>query len=151
ASFLMIFSMFTPVLSSVSAASVNQKEHSFEVNTKEKIEAELEEEFSTNKQASFIIKFKEEAETQSVIENVKTQAKKGNLSSYETELKQRSAVISELKSTAIKSQENVLTYLNEQEKLGDRKSTRLNSSHVSISYAVFCLKKKKNIINNKYN
>src|SRR5207249_8007307 len=28
-------------------------------------------------------------------------------------------------------------------KAGDRKSTRLNSSHVSISYAVFCLKKKK--------
>src|SRR5699024_11235122 len=27
----------------------------------------------------------------------------------------------------------------------DRKSTRLNSSHVSISYAVFCLKKKKKI------
>src|SRR5207253_10903232 len=27
----------------------------------------------------------------------------------------------------------------------DRKSTRLNSSHVAISYAVFCLKKKKNI------
>src|SRR5207249_9627867 len=27
---------------------------------------------------------------------------------------------------------------------GDRKSTRLNSSHVSISYAVFCLKKKSN-------
>src|SRR5699024_11311097 len=26
---------------------------------------------------------------------------------------------------------------------GDRKSTRLNSSHVSISYAVFCLKKQK--------
>src|SRR5699024_11691878 len=30
----------------------------------------------------------------------------------------------------------------------DRKSTRLNSSHVSISYAVFCLKKK---IDRKYN
>src|SRR5699024_12553197 len=28
----------------------------------------------------------------------------------------------------------------------DRKSTRLNSSHVSISYAVFCLKKKNNSI-----
>src|SRR5258707_11997149 len=27
---------------------------------------------------------------------------------------------------------------------GDRKSTRLNSSHANISYAVFCLKKKKN-------
>src|SRR5207249_11802320 len=29
------------------------------------------------------------------------------------------------------------------ERVRDRKSTRLNSSHVSISYAVFCLKKKK--------
>src|SRR3712207_8547620 len=29
----------------------------------------------------------------------------------------------------------------------DRKSTRLNSSHANISYAVFCLKKKKNIAN----
>src|SRR3712207_7953101 len=28
----------------------------------------------------------------------------------------------------------------------DRKSTRLNSSHANISYAVFCLKKKKKII-----
>src|SRR5690349_23197139 len=36
----------------------------------------------------------------------------------------------------------------------DRKSTRLNSSHVEISYAVFCLKKKKKkktIINEKKN
>src|SRR3712207_8374316 len=35
----------------------------------------------------------------------------------------------------------------------DRKSTRLNSSHANISYAVFCLKKKKNstyyLLNNK--
>src|SRR3989442_9024424 len=30
-----------------------------------------------------------------------------------------------------------------QQHFGDRKSTRLNSSHVRISYAVFCLKKKK--------
>src|SRR5438876_2602842 len=38
-------------------------------------------------------------------------------------------------------------YLSEQEisvlTMSDRKSTRLNSSHPSISYAVFCLKKKK--------
>src|SRR5438874_10877583 len=32
---------------------------------------------------------------------------------------------------------------------GDRKSTRLNSSHVEISYAVFCLKKKKRKNKNK--
>src|SRR2546426_8008337 len=32
----------------------------------------------------------------------------------------------------------------------DRKSTRLNSSHLVISYAVFCLKKKKNIHHDTY-
>src|SRR3712207_7671196 len=31
----------------------------------------------------------------------------------------------------------------EHREVGDRKSTRLNSSHANISYAVFCLKKKK--------
>src|SRR5438876_6929092 len=30
--------------------------------------------------------------------------------------------------------------------IGDRKSTRLNSSHPSISYAVFCLKKKHSLL-----
>src|SRR2546421_7730573 len=38
-------------------------------------------------------------------------------------------------------------HLHDLEVLIDRKSTRLNSSHDQISYAVFCLKKKKN----KYN
>src|SRR3712207_7297335 len=32
----------------------------------------------------------------------------------------------------------------------DRKSTRLNSSHANISYAVFCLKKKKELNDNYY-
>src|SRR2546429_2603801 len=35
--------------------------------------------------------------------------------------------------------------------LRDRKSTRLNSSHGYISYAVFCLKKKKKCIHNLFN
>src|SRR3712207_8767715 len=37
------------------------------------------------------------------------------------------------------------------DQVADRKSTRLNSSHANISYAVFCLKKKKNkIVNNEH-
>src|SRR5687768_17957730 len=36
-----------------------------------------------------------------------------------------------------------------QDENGDRKSTRLNSSHGYISYAVFCLKKKKQNNNNR--
>src|SRR5699024_11330455 len=40
------------------------------------------------------------------------------------------------------SMNNFETTLKELKPSKDRKSTRLNSSHVSISYAVFCLKKK---------
>src|SRR2546430_4484292 len=36
----------------------------------------------------------------------------------------------------------LLQIIASQEQFGDRKSTRLNSSHSQISYAVFCLKKK---------
>src|SRR5690625_6754684 len=43
------------------------------------------------------------------------------------------------------SEEELVAILRSQRRAGaeDRKSTRLNSSHVAISYAVFCLKKKK--------
>src|SRR5256885_9686914 len=37
----------------------------------------------------------------------------------------------------------------ERDRHQDRKSTRLNSSHLVISYAVFCLKKKKNLVNTR--
>src|SRR5207249_8571248 len=43
----------------------------------------------------------------------------------------------------LQAQPAQLDNLGMQEAERDRKSTRLNSSHVSISYAVFCLKKKK--------
>src|SRR5256884_3998931 len=41
------------------------------------------------------------------------------------------------------SADQILEVLNKEAGLIDRKSTRLNSSHGYISYAVFCLKKKK--------
>src|SRR5690606_8502809 len=42
------------------------------------------------------------------------------------------------------SSNSIIQYYKPLRKGQDRKSTRLNSSHVKISYAVFCLKKKKN-------
>src|SRR3712207_9273679 len=41
--------------------------------------------------------------------------------------------------------DEVMTDADLEKVYGDRKSTRLNSSHANISYAVFCLKKKKTI------
>src|SRR5437773_6562108 len=43
----------------------------------------------------------------------------------------------------------VAIVVNPKKVTGDRKSTRLNSSHITISYAVFCLKKKKKKKKNK--
>src|SRR2546430_9386774 len=48
--------------------------------------------------------------------------------------------------SAIQNQCRQITELVNQILLLDRKSTRLNSSHSQISYAVFCLKKKKKML-----
>src|SRR5256885_12367256 len=56
--------------------------------------------------------------------------------------KARDALVQQLESL----RNQVLSYANAKDSNGlpiDRKSTRLNSSHLVISYAVFCLKKKK--------
>src|ERR1039457_7497003 len=49
----------------------------------------------------------------------------------------RSVLVLEPATLSDQTSDNVCT------ELGDRKSTRLNSSHLVISYAVFCLKKKR--------
>src|SRR5690606_40393478 len=46
--------------------------------------------------------------------------------------------------------DRVLAFDREHGDAADRKSTRLNSSHVKISYAVFCLKKKKTTRKKQY-
>src|SRR6267378_7133594 len=45
--------------------------------------------------------------------------------------------------TFVKRPRATIRLSHEKDHVADRKSTRLNSSHVEISYAVFCLKKKK--------
>src|SRR3712207_7929532 len=64
---------------------------------------------------------------------------------HEMEIKDRTAkkYIAYMKEQRILSQDASGNY-QKGELCQDRKSTRLNSSHANISYAVFCLKKKKN-------
>src|SRR5690554_7106069 len=56
---------------------------------------------------------------------------------FKNELLENAQTLGSVKVTLLNDQEH--GYLSKQQ---DRKSTRLNSSHVRISYAVFCLKKK---------
>src|SRR2546430_5540555 len=56
------------------------------------------------------------------------------------------AKVAEMKAVSAQAKEREVALKETEEKFHapDRKSTRLNSSHSQISYAVFCLKKKKN-------
>src|SRR5256885_3700187 len=54
------------------------------------------------------------------------------------------AIVSEVPGTTRDTIDTRLEWGRSEVVLLDRKSTRLNSSHLVISYAVFCLKKKKN-------
>src|SRR3712207_8093480 len=51
-----------------------------------------------------------------------------------------------LRGRALDRRPHPVAVVDDEEDDGDRKSTRLNSSHANISYAVFCLKKKKTTI-----
>src|SRR5690242_21216173 len=56
----------------------------------------------------------------------------------------RALIAQDLEPAAVNGEDAAARVVAEHE---DRKSTRLNSSHMSISYAVFCLKKKNKTIN----
>src|SRR3712207_7363557 len=67
----------------------------------------------------------------------------GNIPFYEWSMKLWEGLEQDLNYNAMVSQRGVLNLHHSDAQ--DRKSTRLNSSHANISYAVFCLKKKKNL------
>src|SRR2546430_7737439 len=58
---------------------------------------------------------------------------------YTTLFRSRQTILITQHATAMR---NLTWSIRENQRLRDRKSTRLNSSHSQISYAVFCLKKK---------
>lgn len=108
----MLFSLVSPGL--VQAQSENGLYTSVSESNQspvEKISSQLASEFKDAERVSFIIKFKEKAETLKVADEAVKNAEKANLSSFKQEYVKRSAVISELKATAHQSQNNVREYL----------------------------------------
>src|SRR5690606_4264870 len=104
--------------------SLDSSHHTFETKAK----YELLEKFESNEMVTFLIRFKEKADVKTAATKAKSNAKKINLSAYNEEIQQRSAVISELKSTAKNSQERVREFLEEQVKKG--KATDLESFYI---------------------
>lgn len=117
---LMAFSLLTPSFAFVQAEGVSKSEAS-EVKPKDKIEVQLQEQFEESDVVSFIVQFKEKADTKSAKNNIISQNNANNLSAEEMKLQQRVAVISELKVTASNSQDRVLSFLREQKRIGNVK------------------------------
>ena len=125
ASVLMTFSLVAPNV--VSAETANKLHQSFRdsssssISAKDKLNSRLLESFKSDDKVTFLIKFKEKADSLQVAENARKNAEKANLSSHNAKLIQRSAVVSELKSTSLESQQTVTDFLEQEVDKGNAK------------------------------
>ncbi|SDN33346.1 bacillopeptidase F. Serine peptidase. MEROPS family S08A [Psychrobacillus sp. OK028] len=125
ASVLMTFSLVAPNV--VSAETANKLHQSFRdsnsnsISAKDKLNNRLMESFKSDNQVTFLIKFKEKADSLQVAELARENAEKANLSSHNAKLIQRSAVVSELKSTSLESQQTVKEFLEQEVAKGNAK------------------------------
>ena len=122
ATVLMIFSLLTPGFVGAeknggNSVSLYNTNNTFESKAKN----DLLEKFEKDEMVTFLIRFNQTADVKAAADKAKAKAEKANLSAYNLEIGQRSAVITELKTTAKSSQANVLEYLEEQVAKGNAK------------------------------
>ncbi|MEK5520620.1 S8 family serine peptidase [Heyndrickxia sp. FSL W8-0423] len=126
ATVLMSVSLLTPSFANAASLSVTKKPHTSVLDssvTKSKISDALLKKFNTaDEKVTFLIKFKEQADTAKVAKKAATNAKKAKLSGIKTKLAKRSAVVSELRATAIETQDDVIKYLKKEKKNGNVKN-----------------------------
>ncbi|MCC8352121.1 S8 family peptidase [Bacillus sp. AF23] len=100
------------------ASSVKQELQSSE-SIQNKISSSLKKSFKKEEKTTFLIKFKDQADTQKAAKSAVKKAKSKKLTAAKTEYQKRSAVVSSLKVTADEAQKDVLKYLNSQKNKGN--------------------------------
>lgn len=118
--FLLIFTLIFPT--TVNANQFKTLTKSIETETTSftnKISDDVLDSFETDEKVTFLVKFREKADVEKVAKEAKQRATRFGLSINDTELVQRSAVISELKVTSLESQGNVKKYLEEEQQKGN--------------------------------
>src|SRR5699024_8427033 len=112
ASLMMILSLMVP---SISASGANDEIHQSLYNqkkvAKEKLTNRLLDNFKKDDEVTFLVKFTEKADTKKAAKAARKDAKTAKLSSQKAKFLQRSAVVSELKTTSHESQKNVVDFL----------------------------------------
>ncbi|MCG7345721.1 S8 family serine peptidase [Sporosarcina sp. ACRSL] len=123
ASLLMVVSLTTPAMAA--STEINNKLHqslrgSNELS-QEKVSQRLLDNFKEEDMVTFLVKFKEQADTEKVAAQAKQQASQANLSGKQSVMLTRSAVVSELRLTSLETQQNVMEYLEQQVAAGNAK------------------------------
>lgn len=139
ASLLMVFTLMTPAVSSAETkGNLHRSVHESQNIVEEKISKRLLDSFKKEEKVTFLIKFKEKADTELVANEAKKDANQASLSAKQSRLLQRSAVVSELKTTALQSQQNVKQYLTMEAKSGNAEA--ITSYHIVNGMAVTATK-----------
>ena len=142
ASMLMIFSLMAPGTALAESAENNNKPHEAFKDSQEiaanKVNERLQKQFKDNDKVTFLVKFKEKADSMKVAEEARKNAESADLTTQKTEFVQRSAVISELKSTALESQQHVKSFLQKEADKGNAKN--IHSYHIVNGMAVTATK-----------
>ncbi|WP_435534480.1 S8 family serine peptidase [Bacillus amyloliquefaciens] len=99
-----------------------------------KISDSVKKRFEKNDKVTFLIKFKEKANTKKAVKEAEKNAKSQSLSAAKTEYQKRSAVVSSLKLAAHDAQQNLKTYLEKQKKKG--KADHIHSYYIVNGMAV---------------
>ncbi|MEK5133961.1 S8 family serine peptidase [Bacillus sp. FSL W8-0645] len=99
-----------------STSTSYQEEAVSSKTTKAKISSRLMKQFEQDDQVTFLIKMKEQTNTQKVAKEAVSKAKKQKLTAVKTQYTKRSAVVSELRATSEETQEALLTYLQKEQK-----------------------------------
>ncbi len=113
-SLTLLLSLLLPSTSFAQSSEVNRSLKDQNQISQTKISTSLSTEFEKDEKVTFLIKFTEKADVEKAAKEAKNNAQKNGLSSVNVEHAQRSAVISELKYTALTSQDKVKQFLDKQ-------------------------------------
>jgi bacillopeptidase F len=123
---LLLISTFLPqfaLANTNSKASISLHESSdvASKNVKTKVDKKLNDQFNKKKTVTFLLKFKDQVDTNQVATETAKKAKAQKQSAFKTELMKRSAVVSTLRNKANETQYSVKTYLEQEKKKGNVK------------------------------
>ena len=139
ASMLMVASLMAPAVTSAESTSkLHRSVKESQVAPKEKLSTSLVANFKKEDEVTFLVKFKEKADTRGVADDAIKTASKEKASAQQAKLLQRSAVVSELKATSLETQQNVMEYLELEAKNGNAKD--IISYHIVNGIAVTATK-----------